>query len=75
MTKNGFVEALQRAIKEDGRGPAALALAAGLDESNIRTIMKGHAPGVERSDAILRALKQKLTIGHTEGRKRLEMKA
>jgi hypothetical protein len=63
MTKTQFLRLLQRAIREDGRGAQAIADQAGVTECNIRTVLRGHCPDFERSDAILTALGRKVTMG------------
>ena len=53
-----------------------LALAVGCSYTNIKNIEdKGQEPRLGLAGRILAALGVKHTIGHTEGRKRLEMKS
>ncbi len=70
-------EDIGAAIKEErirqGIGRTALGREVGCKESAIRRIEEGSCPSTAFADRLLRALGVKLTIGHTSGRKKLDM--
>ena len=68
-----FGSAVKHRRKALGLTTAALAKQVDCSEANIRLIEKGSAPSVHLADSILRALGVKLTIGRSQGRRRLEL--
>ena len=63
MEKQRLLKAVQKAIKEDGRGPTLIGEASGLPEHCIRAASKGHETAPSRLDDILKALGRKLVLG------------
>ena len=68
-----FGSAVKQRRKALGLTTAALATQARCSEANIRLIESGSEPGVLLAGRILDALGVKLTLGRSQGRRRLEL--
>ncbi len=73
MTKKQLAKAIKRERLKQGLGFTALSRLVPCGESVIRKAEEGACPSVILGDAILRALKVKLTIGYVRGRKILDI--
>jgi len=70
---NRLGDGIKRERERLGLSTAALASQAGCSEANIRLIEKGSVPSVYLAANILSALNLKATIGHTRGRRGLQI--